>query len=133
MAVVASVRGDFLDNLEGCALRLRVGSFDLDDYPRALRCTRNIENLMPFGHLTIEGTDISVPIMMRRSDLNSDISIELSRELETLQHNLEREQHRIELDFGDMEMELGEAARELKSELEQVRVQVRRAVKESGR
>jgi hypothetical protein len=126
VAVVASVEGHFLEALEGCALRLRVRSFDLEDYSSALRCTRNVENLMPFGHLTIEGTDITVPIMIRRSELENNISIELSRELETLQHSLESERHQ-------MEMEMGEAARELKHELEQVRVEVRRAVKVGGR
>lgn len=130
LAVLASVNADHLEHLEGCALRLRLRSLDVDGYSRALRCTRNTRSLQPFGHVSIEGSNMTVPIMVRPSDLEHTLSIELGHELEHLQHDLEGERAVIE-------RELRVAAEELRVELEnvktQVRTEVRAAVREAGR
>jgi hypothetical protein len=115
--IVASVDRGFIPRLEGCAIRLRVASLDPESLKRALRCTRDTSNLMPFGHLEIQGSNFTVPIMVRSTDLpcnQPDFHLEACERGST-----------------DIEHDLDELRMELQRELQNVRVEVRTGVREA--
>ena len=60
ITILADVPDRYRNRLEDCQLRLRVVSFDLRGYGRALRCTSNTDGLISFGHLNVVGSDLAV-------------------------------------------------------------------------
>ena len=130
---MADVPDRFHEQLEDCQLRLRVSSFDLHGYTRALRCTSDAEGLVSFGHLNVLGSDLEVPIWVRSEDLPCDhngvhgaacgkTTNRLIRELRSIQRDLERETSRMRIEVRD-------DAREIRRETIKIREEVRSAVR----
>jgi hypothetical protein len=109
VTVVANVPREHLAMLQDCHLRLRVASRDLRGYSRALRCTADTENLEPFGHLAIQGSDLRVPIMVRVEDLPCD---EGDLHLGLCDHG----KAELEADLRQLRQELREQARQIRTE-----------------
>jgi len=144
LRIVASVDRHHLDELEGCNLRLRVRTLDEHGFTRALRCTRDTENLHAFGHLEVEGSNVSFPILVRVGDLPCDedglhvgpcgvITQDLRTELQQLERELaeQTDRIRIELEDGtaDMQEELQKAREELRRAGREVRTKVRQSIR----
>ena len=115
LTVIADVPREHLNMLEDCSLRLHVGSRDLRGYSRALRCTYDTENMAPFGHLMVEGTDLRVPILVRVGDLPCD---EGDLHLKACQS--------VSADLHD---DLQQLKRELRDQARQIRVEARAAAR----
>ncbi len=129
LQVVATVGDEYVGRLRDCTLRLRIASADPGSLKRALRCTRDTEGLVSFGHLQVAGSDLSVPILVRVGDLpcSSDevqmgpcgiMTEQLRVELHQLRNELRREARQIRVELRDVH--------ELKTEIrEKVRASIR--------
>jgi hypothetical protein len=112
--ILASVDHGFQKQLTDCSLRLRVMSADPGSLKRALRCTADTDGLVPFGHLEVAGTDLTVPILVRLGDLPCDheeiqvgpcgsLSSDLHADLHQLSEELRNNGQQIRIELRDVE------------------------------
>lgn len=119
--IVASVEDGVVPRLEGCAIRLRVASLDPESLKRALRCTRDTSGLLPFGRLEVVGSDFTVPIMIRASDLpckQADWHLDACEQgASNIEHDLDRLRMELQRELRDVRVEVRSGVREMRSEL----------------
>lgn len=116
--VVASVAKEHVERLERCALRIRMPDLDLGSYTRALHCTHSTEGLEPFGRLSIEGSDVRVPIYVRAGDLPCTLAELHDGPCGQLTDDLRE-------DLADLAEELREEATRLQEEVQKIKVDVK--------
>lgn len=140
LTIIASVDGQHRSELEDCSLRLRIRTLDDRGLTRALRCTRDTDNLLPFGHLDVEGVGHAVPILVRAGDLPCDerdvhvgpcdrVSEDMQAELRQLEQELADQSQEFQIQLNgssdQVRVELRQAREELLKAKEEIRSKIR--------
>ncbi len=119
LRLVARISDDEdLKRLDGCALRLQISTGSLDALTHALRCVRQTKGLIPFGNLSVENTNVHVPVLVLLDDLPcNDRRIHLGP--------CQQFHSNLQVEMRDLAEELQGTARELRAEALQIRDAVR--------
>lgn len=60
--------------LEKCSIRIRPPRGDVSEFKRALRCVKDTEGMLAFGHLDVNEAVLRVPLFVLADDLPSQVS-----------------------------------------------------------
>ena len=103
--------------LESCALRIRPPSGELSQFMRALRCVKNTEGMVAFGHLDVNDANLQVPLFVLADDLPCDESF--------ARGPCGRIRGEMQAELRQLAEELRASAEEFREEAEQIRRRVR--------
>ncbi len=113
LRLVARISDDHdLKRLDGCALRLKISTGSLQALTHALRCVSETKDLISFGYLNVENTNIHVPVLVQLDDLpcnEGGIHLGPCRQF-----------------HGDLQVEMRDLAEELQGSAEELRAEARR-------
>lgn len=114
-----------LGQLHDCSLRIHPPSNELAEFKRALRCVRDTEGLIAFGHLNVTEANVSIPLFVRVDDLPCDESF--------VRGPCGRIQNEMQQDLHELAEELRASADEFRAEAERIKANVRVRVREKLR
>lgn len=128
--VVVSMRAGDDGRYDDCIVRFRARDLEPPFFEYALGCATDAEGLVPFGHVSVSGTDVTIPLLVRpgelpcdRFDLRfgacDDTSAEIHVDLAQIRDQVERE--------------VGQVRQEIRRSIEEAQVEVQAAVRESIR
>ncbi len=127
LRLVARISDDQdLKRLDGCTLRLQISSGSMEAFTEALRCVSDTKDLVSFGHLNVENSNIQVPVLVQPDDLPcNDSRIHLGP--------CEQFHRNLQVEMRDLAKELQGSARELRIEARRISDAVRVELREKVR